>query len=97
MLLLAGLAAIAFVVGVHPFLATNSRVAADSTVRRVGFPPTSCTQPSGNLAEASYSHILVSGLEAEGGVEGDATTAARHLVAGGVSATKVIANPPLRQ
>ena len=89
--LLAGLPAIAFVVGVHPFLATNSRVAADILVVEGWVPAYVLDAAVKESRSSSYSHIFVSGLEAERGAEGEATTAARHLIAGGVSATKVIA------
>ena len=91
MLLLAGLAAIGFVAGVHPFLATNSPVAADTLVVEGWVPAYVLDAAVRESRSSSYSHIFVSGLEAEGGVEGEATAAAGHLIAGGVSATKVIA------
>ena len=65
--LVAGLAGIAFLVGVHPFLATNSRVAADVLVVEGWVPAYVLDAAVRESRSSSYSHILVSGLEAEGG------------------------------
>ena len=80
----------AFALYVHPFLAINEPVDADTMVVEGWVPAYVLDGAAREIVRGKYAHVFVAGMESEEGGESDAAGAARYLVAAQVSPSIII-------